>query len=93
MAVLHSGYNLPFPRIFAFLGHLKSGVDIGQDYGVTQWGDIVILACNTNRFQVVKPSKEKNVFKLILLRIYSGGCQAWALHWQKPPCRTWRSRG
>jgi len=36
-------------KIFAFLGHLKSGVDIGQDYSVSQWGDIMILACNTDR--------------------------------------------
>jgi len=36
-------------KIFTFLGHLKSGVDIAEDYGVSQWGDILILACNANR--------------------------------------------
>lgn len=36
-------------KIFAFLGQVKSGVDVGRDYGVTQWGDIMILACNSNR--------------------------------------------
>jgi len=36
-------------KIFAFLDHVKRGMDIGQDYGVTQWGDILILACNANR--------------------------------------------
>ena len=33
-------------------------MDIGQDYSVSQWGDIMILACNTDRSEVLKLWKE-----------------------------------
>ena len=46
-------------RIFAFLGQVKSGVDVGRDYGVTQWGDIMILACNSNRSQSLEKRENK----------------------------------
>ena len=46
-------------RIFAFLGQVKSGVDVGRDYGVTQWGDIMILACNSNRSQSLEKREKK----------------------------------
>ena len=42
----------PF-RIFAFLDHVKEGVDIGRDYKVSKWADIMILARDSNRFNRV----------------------------------------
>ena len=51
-------------RIFAFLGQVKSGVDVGRDYGVTQWGDIMILACNSSRSQSLE-KKRKSFRRLI----------------------------
>jgi len=36
-------------KIFAFLDHVKEGVDIGRDYNVPKWADIMILACDSNR--------------------------------------------
>ena len=62
-------------RIFAFLGQVKSGVDVGRDYGVTQWGDIMILACNSNRSQSLE--KERKSFRR--WNLSSDGCRAWAL--------------
>ena len=41
-------------RIFAFLDHVKEGVDIGRDYNVPKWADIMILACDSNRFNRVQ---------------------------------------
>ena len=44
----------PHCRIFAFLDHVKEGVDIGRDYNVSKWADIMILACDSNRFNRVQ---------------------------------------
>ena len=41
-------------RIFKFLDHVKEGVDIGRDYNVSKWADIMILACDSNRFNRVQ---------------------------------------
>ena len=57
-------------RIFAFLGQVKSGVDVGRDYGVTQWGDIMILACNSNRSQSLGKKERKSFRRLIKMESF-----------------------
>ena len=36
-------------KIFAFLDWIKEDLDIARDYGVEEWGDVMILACRSDR--------------------------------------------
>ena len=81
-------------RIFAFLDHVKEGVDIGRDYNVSKWADIMILACDSNRFNRVKQSlptwKSSKNPKITIL---TDACLVWAPCWLRLPWRTSRKKG
>ena len=36
-------------KIFAFLDWMKEDLDVARDYGVEEWGDVMILACRSDR--------------------------------------------
>jgi len=36
-------------KIFAFLDWMKEDLDVAKDYGVEEWGDVMILACRSDR--------------------------------------------
>ena len=81
MVAVHSAqwlYHLY--RIFAFLDHVKEGVDIGRDYNVSKWADIMILACDSNRFNRVKQFlKDENLQRILKsLFLVTDACLVWA---------------
>ena len=67
-------------RIFAFLDHVKEGVDIGRDYNVPKWADIMILACDSNRFNRVKQVLQDENLQRILKSLFlvTDACLVWA---------------
>ena len=36
-------------KIFEFLDWMKKDLDVARDYGVEEWGDVMILACRSDR--------------------------------------------
>ena len=76
LVAVHSGFFIwePLYRIYDFLDHVKEGMDISREYNVTKWGEVRILACNSNRFyrvqQILRRWKSSTNPKILKINFY-----------------------